>query len=145
MINTALSLLVVLPLQTGTADHQPAHPAIQGDAMLHLVASDDTDRRARRRDFDSEGTIACAQEQGQALGMCVIGVARDETGHATAAITFANNFTRRLRFEQGEFIRGNATMSGVGTDTDWRLEDGLYRIRVDDQRFEIPETLITGE
>jgi hypothetical protein len=33
-------------------------------------------------------------------------------------------------------------MSGVGTDTDWSLSSGIYRIRVDDQRFELAEALV---
>ncbi len=48
-------------------------------------------------------------------------------------------------FSDGDFLRGNATMSGVGTDTDWQLSRGLYHVRVDDQRFEIPEALVTGD
>jgi hypothetical protein len=35
-------------------------------------------------------------------------------------------------------------MSGVGTDTDWSLAAGMYSIRVDDQRFELPEALVVG-
>jgi len=35
-------------------------------------------------------------------------------------------------------------MSGVGTDTEWHLSDGIYFIRVDDQRFELPEALVFG-
>ena len=45
----------------------------------------------------------------------------------------------------GEFLRGNATMSGVGTDVEWRLSGGLYNVRVDDQRFELPEALVVGD
>jgi len=36
-------------------------------------------------------------------------------------------------------------MSGVGTDTEWSVSDEMYRIRVDDQRFEVPEALVWGE
>jgi len=36
-------------------------------------------------------------------------------------------------------------MSGVGTDTEWRLEDGVYFIRVDDQRFEMSKALVFGD
>ena len=33
-------------------------------------------------------------------------------------------------------------MSGVGTDTEWRRESGLHVIRVDDQRYELPDALV---
>jgi hypothetical protein len=35
-------------------------------------------------------------------------------------------------------------MSGVGTDTDWSMAAGVFIIRVDDQRFELPEALVFG-
>ncbi len=59
-------------------------------------------------------------------------------------VQFANGFRRDLTFAQGMFIRGNATMSGVGTDTDWILEDGTHIIRVDDQRYLLPDALLVG-
>lgn len=101
-------------------------------------------QRARSGDFDASDKVACAQEVGEALGTCSAGVARDGGG-AAVVVTFGNGFKRLLTFEDGAFLRGNTTMSGVGTDTDWTLEDGVYRIRVDDQRFDIPETLVVGE
>ncbi|MEM7635371.1 MAG: hypothetical protein AAF299_12470, partial [Pseudomonadota bacterium] len=57
-------------------------------------------------------------------------------------VTFPNGFARNLYFVHGEFVRASATMSGVGTDMDWRLQNGRYFIRVDDQRYELPTTLI---
>ena len=33
-------------------------------------------------------------------------------------------------------------MSGVGTDTEWSVVDGTYRIRVDGQRYNVPVSLI---
>ncbi len=101
-------------------------------------------KRAKSGDFDASGDVACAQEVGEALGSCTAKVARDANA-AVVAVTFPNGFSRMLTFEDGAFLRGNTTMSGVGTDTEWVLEDGLYRIRVDDQRFDIPETLVVGE
>ncbi|MEO1536754.1 MAG: hypothetical protein AAFR73_03415 [Pseudomonadota bacterium] len=101
-------------------------------------------KRAKLGDFDSAADVACSQELGEELGSCAAGVARDGTS-AAVVVSFRNGFKRMLTFDDGAFLRGNTTMSGVGTDTEWRLEDGLYRIRVDDQRFDIPETLIAGE
>jgi len=106
---------------------------------------DDSKRRARNRDFDATGEIPCAQEQGQALGKCRVAVARSDGGDATAVVTFPNGFARGHYFVHGEFVAASATMSGVGTDTDWRLESGLHYIRVDDQRYELPDALVFGD
>ena len=69
----------------------------------------------------------------------------ESSNSAAAVVTFPNGFSRMLMFADGEFLRGNATMSGVGTDTEWYLSDGIYFVRVDDQRFELPEALVFGE
>lgn len=100
-------------------------------------------KRARAGDFDQSSEIRCAQEIGEALSSCSGSVARDAAS-AVLVVTFPNGFKRMLMFEGGDFLGGNTTMSGVGTDTDWSLSDGLYRVRVDDQQFEIPEALISG-
>ena len=87
-------------------------------------------------------SIACAQETGEALGQCSYSVKRDKTGKITVTVAFTNGFKRRLFFKDGTFLKANSTMSGTGTDTDWSLKDGTHRIRVDDQRFDVPDTLI---
>lgn len=105
---------------------------------------DDTPRRARRGDFDISGEIACAQDRHLPMASCMADVARSGGGDATVVATFPNGFRRRLHFGHGMFLRGDATMSGVGTDTAWRLEGGMHFVRVDDQRFEIPDAMIVA-
>lgn len=113
------------------------------DAGARAVMKE-TERRARRQQFDAEAEIECAQEQGEALGLCQTGVARG-AGAATLAVTFANGFTRYLFFAGGDFVAGNPTMSGAGRDTDWDIVGGAHVIRVDDQRFVVPVPLLSGE
>lgn len=107
-----------------------------GDIMLASA-------RARSGDFDARGEARCAQEVGQSLQTCAVAVAR-AVGSAAVVVTFPNGFARTLSFSDRQFLRGNATMSGVGTDTDSSLSAGVYSIRVDDQRFELPEALVFG-
>ncbi len=87
-------------------------------------------------------SIACAQETGEVLGQCTYRIERDEKGKTTITVAFANGFKRRLFFKDGTFLKANTTMSGTGTDTDWNLKDGTHEIRVDDQRYEVPDILI---
>ncbi|MGR3465795.1 hypothetical protein [Limimaricola sp.] len=117
---------------------------VAGPDGVRALGVDDSPRRARRGDFDARATIACAQDEGRPMGRCAAGVARGAGGDAVVVATFPNGFRRVLFFENGMFLRGDATMSGVGTDTAWRLEDGMHVIRVDDQRFDVPDALITG-
>ncbi|MEM9583749.1 MAG: hypothetical protein AAGA08_11590 [Pseudomonadota bacterium] len=99
--------------------------------------------RAKSGQFDTSGEVRCAQEVGQALGTCRAEVAR-AGGAAVVTVSFANGFSRKLSFAERAFLRGNATMSGVGTDTDWSRKDGIFTVRVDDQRFVIDEVLVFG-
>jgi hypothetical protein len=79
------------------------------------------------------------------MDTCAAAVARVGDIAAAVVVTFPNGFARTLLFEEEVFVRGNPTMSGVGTDTDWHLSDSMYFVRVDDQRFQLPEALVFGE
>lgn len=112
----------------------------------HVVAQvNSTKGRARRGDFDAEGKVFCAQERGQSLSVCEAAVARGDAGDAAVAVTFGNGFTRYLFFDDGRFVRASTTMSGSGKDIDFGLIEGIYKLRVDDQRFEIPSDFVLGE
>lgn len=119
------------------------HPARGPDGTVPMGA-DDSARRAGRGDFDASGTLACAQVRGQPMGQCRFGAARGTGGDATVVVTFSNGFKRTLFFAHGRFISANATMSGSGFDTDWRMEGDLHFIRVDDQRYTLPDAAIFG-
>lgn len=115
-----------------------------GFATLALADMKAAGMRAKSGDFDASMEIGCAQEVGETLNPCEAWVARMGAA-AVVVVTFPNGFKRVLMFDEGAFLRGNTTMSGVGTDTDWSLSDGMYRVRVDDQQFVIPEALISAE
>lgn len=95
-------------------------------------------------DNNTPKSIACAQERGETLGQCSYRVKWDDDGKITVTVVFANGFKRQLFFKNGEFLKASVTMSGVGTDTDWNLKDATHMIRVDGQRYEVPDSLIAG-
>ena len=129
MMRVAGSLLLIATLV------QPE--CVRADVMAATM-------RAKTGAIDDTGEVWCAQEVGEALHTCSVEIAR--SGNAAAVVVrFPNGFVRILTFEDGVFLRGNATMSGVGTDTEWRLSKGLYEVRVDDQRFVLPEALVFGD
>ena len=135
MASTAVLIasLLMAALPADASEPKPFAP--------RLVAGDHADR-AKRGEFDAEAEIRCAQERGQELSGCIARIARGTDGSATVVVTFANGFSRRLTFTDGAFVRGNPTMSGSGRDVEWSLGDGAYRIRVDDQRYELPEGFV---
>ncbi|MEM6971216.1 MAG: hypothetical protein AAF577_00305 [Pseudomonadota bacterium] len=136
----------VQPLRARVSGYVPAAslvtaPGPDGSVPYGL---DDSAARARVRDFDATGVIRCAQERGQPLGDCRFGVARGTGGDATVRVAFPNGFSRMLFFAHNIFLRAAPTMSGVGVDTDWVLEGDVHRLRVEDQRYEIPQATILG-
>ena len=90
-------------------------------------------------------TIACAQERGETPGRCSFSVKRGQTGKTTVTVIFENGFKRGLIFQDGAFLKASMTMSGVGKNAEWSLEDGTYIIRVDGQYYELPETVLAGD
>jgi len=109
------------------------------------VGVNDSPRRARTRDFDATAEVGCAQEAGEAIGSCSAGVARAGGGDATVVVTFPTGFSRMLYFVNGDFVSANATMSGVGTDTESRIEGETHLLQVDDQRYVLPAEFVFGE
>lgn len=137
----------VRPFRGGPRGFVPAEkltPATGPDGAIP-IGPDLSRKRASKRKFDAMADIPCAQEQGQSLSLCKAAVARGDGGDATIVVTFGNGFSRKLYFVHGEFVSASATMSGVGRDTDWQLFEGLHKIRVDDQRFELPDTFVYGD
>ena len=124
------------------ASHIQPAPGADGSSPK---GPDNSKARARKKDFDFDGEIKCAQVEGESLGKCRIQIARAGGGDATAVVTFSNSFKRELYFRLGEFLRANTTMSGVGRDIDWALQGDMYTLRVDDQRFEIPAAFVLGD
>lgn len=98
-----------------------------------------------QREPHVRGNVPCSQERGQDLGICEVVVTRGSGGDTTIMATFVNGFSRTLTFIHGEFVFANSTMSGVGNDIDWHLDDGIHVVRVDDQRFLLPDALIFAE
>ena len=98
-----------------------------------------------RHDAPSEQRVLCAQTRHQILGECEAIAVQREDVTVSVVVTFSNGFKRTLFFEGYAFVRADPTMSGVGTDTDWRIKDGRYLIRVDDQRYELPVEFVLSD
>lgn len=116
-------------------------PAVGPDGLVPM-GSNSSSQLARKSKFSLRGKILCSQERGEGMGECSVGVALAGGGDAAVVASFPNGFKRTLYFVNGEFISANTTMSGNGSDTDWRKDGDLHIIRVDDQRYKISDNLI---
>ncbi|WP_424984401.1 hypothetical protein [Microbulbifer sp. S227A] len=119
-------------------------PILTGLGMVLLLGAATGPVAQQNEPSGAPSSIACAQERGEPIGQCSYDVERDEAGNSTVTAIFANGFKRKLFFRDGKFLKASVTMSGVGTDTDWTLADGIHVILVDGQRYDVPDILITG-
>ncbi len=119
-------------------------PGAQGSAPP--MGEDDSAQRAGRGEFDATAPYTlCSRGGAPVEAVCEAGVARGGGGDATVVVTFPDGVRRALFFTHGEFIGADASQAGGGFDTDWSKDaGGTYRIRVDGERYEIPEALIFG-
>ncbi|MGF1527635.1 MAG: SH3 domain-containing protein [Candidatus Competibacterales bacterium] len=136
----------VQPVQGGARGYVVAEflaPAVGPQGGV-ATGADDSALRAGRGEFDATGPLPCAQRRGQPLGECQFGVARAGGGDATVVVTHPDGFQRVLFFTRGEFTGADASEAGGGFDTEVTKEADLFRIRVDDERYEMSEAVILG-
>lgn len=109
----------------------------------HLEASDHV-LRAGQGVFDAVGRVPCAQGPGAPMTTCAMGVGRGENGTAIVVVTKPDGVDRQLFFTDGEFVNADTSEAGGGFETSVEREGDLHLIRVDDERYEIPDAVIFG-
>jgi hypothetical protein len=94
--------------------------------------------------FNATGDIPCARSAGQPMARCRFGVVREGQGNGSVTVFWPDGGSRVLFFEHGapssfdqSQADGNVRMT-VGRNAD------LFTVTIGDQRFEIPEAVITG-
>ncbi len=95
-------------------------------------------------DYNATGMVPCAQVKGQPMGQCAFGVIRKGNGTATVVITWPDGRTRAIFFEAGKAVGSDASEADGGPFSAEREAD-LNMIRVGDERYEIPDTVVLGD
>lgn len=118
-------------------------PAVDPSGEV-LYGPDDAPMRAALEDFDATGSIACGRTATEPTLSCGFGVARARGGDATVVATFPDGFRRTLFFTRGEFMSADASEAGGGFDTEARRDGDDTVIRVDEERYVVPDAVIFG-
>jgi len=100
--------------------------------------------RAGRGDFDATGQIPCAQYAGQPMGQCDFGVSREGNGTATVVVTKPDGQTRAIFFIGGQANSADTSQADGYGQFSVQRESDLNFIRVGDERYEIPDAVISG-
>jgi hypothetical protein len=101
-------------------------------------------RRAGEGSFDATGQIPCAQAKGQPMGQCNFGVARAGGGTAAVVVTRPDGRKRTIFFTSGKAVSADTSQADGYGEFRASKESDLFTIRVGDERYEIPEAVITG-
>jgi hypothetical protein len=102
------------------------------------------DARVAGTNFNATGNIPCARHAGQPMGSCRFGVIRKGEGSGAITVFWPDGGNSVIVFENGtpayfdqSKVDGNVRMT-VGRTAD------LFTVTIGQQRFEIPEAVITG-
>ncbi len=118
-------------------------PAISPDGSA-AMGPDDSALRAGQGRFDASGPLPCAIAAGQPMGECEFGVARAGGGYATVVIKKPDGRTRSIFFRMGRPIGADVSESEGRLDFAATKESDLHRIRVGNERYEIPDAVVFG-
>lgn len=118
-------------------------PAISPDGSA-AMGPDDSALRAGQGQFDATGPLPCAFAPGQPMGQCEFGVARAGGGYATVVVKKPDGRTRAIFFRMGRPLGADVAQSEGRRDFRATKEGDLHRIRVGNERYEIPDAVILG-
>jgi hypothetical protein len=122
--------------------------AITGDSpqaqAAHAAPRPSTDARVPGTAFNATGEIPCARERGQPMGSCRFGVRREGNGNGAITVFWPGGGNRVIFFEDNTPMRFDESQADGGARMTVGHEADLYQVRIGNQRFEIPEAVMTG-
>jgi heat shock protein HslJ len=118
-------------------------PAISPDGSA-AMGPDDSALRAGQGRFDATGQLPCAFAAGQPTGECHFGVARAGGGYATVVVEKPDGRTRAIFFRMGRPLGADVAESEGRLDFRATKDGDLHRIRIGNERYEIPDAVILG-
>jgi hypothetical protein len=118
-------------------------PAVSPDGSV-AAGPDDSAQRAGEGKFDSTGKVPCAQSAGQPMGQCEFGVARAGGGYATVVIKRPDGRSRAIFFFMGKPMGADTSQADGYPEVRATREGDLHRIRIGNERYEIPDAIVLG-
>jgi hypothetical protein len=89
--------------------------------------------------FDATGLVPCAERIGEPFRQCPFGVVREGPGNASLWVALGDGVERQILFEGGALVATNSA-----DNMSFEKAGDLFLIRVGDERFEVPEAVVTG-
>jgi len=89
--------------------------------------------------FDATGSVPCAARAVEPMQQCPFGVVREGPGNAGLWLALGDGIERQILFEGGAPVATNSA-----DNMSFEKAGDLFLIRVGDERFEVPEAVVTG-
>ena len=118
-------------------------PAVSPNGAV-MTGPDDSAYRAGQGDFDARGQVRCAQQAGQPMTWCDFQVARAGGGYATVVVTLPDGNSRPLYFRMGVAIGAGTSEADYPGEFSMSREGDTTRIRLGEERYEIPDAVVLG-
>lgn len=95
-------------------------------------------------EFHSTGKIPCARTAGQPMTACDFGVVREGDGSGYVKVFWPDGGNRILFFQDGAPVDFDRSEADGDANMTVEKEADLFRVRIGEQRFEIPEAVMLG-
>jgi heat shock protein HslJ len=118
-------------------------PAISPNGSA-VMGPDDSALRAGQDSFDASGSLSCALSADQPMAECGFGVARSGGGYATVIVTKPDGRSRAIFFRMGRPIGADVSEAEGHGEFSATKEGNLHRIRIGNERYEIPDAVLLG-
>lgn len=109
------------------------------------TSEDVTDALVPGTEFHATGQIPCVRAASQPKVNCDFGVVREGGGKGYVEVFWPDGGTRVILFEEGSPISFDSSGADSGAEMTVDKESDLFKVRIGDQRFEIPEVVILGD
>lgn len=93
--------------------------------------------------YHATGNVPCKMGHGQPTGSCPFGVTREGGGSGIVTITKPDGRTRAIFFEDGKATGADVSQADPG-EFGVSREDDLHIVRIGEERYEIPDAVISG-
>lgn len=93
--------------------------------------------------YHATGNIPCSMGGGQPTGSCAFGVVREGNGSGAVTVTKPDGRTRSIFFENGQATGADVSQADGGAFSASKESD-LNIVRIGQERYEIPDSVIFG-
>lgn len=108
-------------------------------------SSEGIDAKVPGTGFHAIGSIPCSRAAGQPMSQCEFGVIREGHGSGTLEVSWPEGGKRIIFFEDDTPISFDSSQADGGAEMTVDKESDLLRVRIGEERFEIPDVVFLGE